>query len=179
MVCQGFVAIVFVREAVLIYPILKATTTQAFCSLKNQQEQRARLRRMCKWLVFSAAFMIMYIGDTLALGFSGRLYQAKWWTGMWAIGHLARWGTSFGQIMLIQPRSRKATPDRKLNSTAQSNGSAVSSGEGEMHSSIAGNDNVFSRDIIDEESGVATQSQFSGEEIEVRTFAQRQISSDE
>ena len=113
MCSQGVIAVVFVREAALVYKLHAAFSSSNFTSVRNQKRQAARLRRSAMWLAFSAAWMFVYVINTLAMGFSGYMYTAAGWTTMWTIALLARWGISFGQIMLCrsQNRSTSTLPD--------------------------------------------------------------------
>ena len=119
---QGVVAVVFVREAALVYKLRAAFSSPEFTSVRNQKRQAARLRRSAMWLAFSAAWMFVYVIITLALGFSGYTYTAAGWTTMWTIALLARWGISFGQIMLCRPqnRSKSTHPVTTTTSTVKS-----------------------------------------------------------
>ena len=81
MVGQGTVAVVFIREAVLIYPWFAA----AAAASEDRRGRTEQLRRASEWLVFSALWMLVYVVSMVAIGFSGRLFTAGGWTSMWTI----------------------------------------------------------------------------------------------
>ena len=123
MCSQGVIAVVFVREAALVYKLAKlhaAFSSSNSTSVQKQKRQAARLRRSAVWLAFSAAWMFVYVIISLALGFSGYTYTAAGWTIMWTIALLARWGISFGQIMLCRPQNRSRSTHPVTTTTCKS-----------------------------------------------------------
>ena len=86
MIGQAAVAVVFIREAALIYPWFAAA---ARMQPTHRQRQRKKLRRTFIWLAFSAVWMVIYVADALVIGFSEQLFTGVGWTSIWSIAILA------------------------------------------------------------------------------------------
>lgn len=155
-VCQAIVAIYYIRSTLKFLRSSIILLTSA--GSKTDSTALNALRRMARWLFFSAILMIFMTLSMMIFATSGYLWYGIWapngWVLGWVLALCIRVGVSFTQVMMSRPRTKKKNATNMVaNSSTKKKGSITA--DGSTTGSFAGS---FSASMVTSEANGASAS---------------------